>query len=98
MSGNTELTGRWSSALMDNYGTPRLPLVRGEGTRLWDADGKQYTDFIGGIAVNVLGHAHPAVVRAVSEQIGRLAHVSNLFIAELIIGRSPPMVRLRAPA
>ncbi|MCZ9352337.1 acetylornithine transaminase [Streptomyces mutabilis] len=80
--GNEELTGRWQGALMNNYGTPRLPLVRGEGSRLWDADGNEYLDFVGGIAVNALGHAHPAVVDAVSRQIASLGHVSNLFIAE----------------
>ncbi|MGV2919256.1 acetylornithine transaminase [Streptomyces alfalfae] len=79
---NQELTARWQGALMDNYGTPKLPLVRGEGSRLWDADGNAYVDFVGGIAVNALGHAHPAVVEAVSAQIGALGHVSNLFVAE----------------
>ncbi|MFD7460070.1 MULTISPECIES: acetylornithine transaminase [unclassified Streptomyces] len=79
---NEALTTRWQGALMNNYGTPRLPLVRGEGTRVWDADGKEYLDFVGGIAVNALGHAHPAVVEAVSEQIAALGHVSNLFVAE----------------
>ncbi|WP_345589925.1 acetylornithine transaminase [Streptomyces marokkonensis] len=79
---NEELTGRWQGALMNNYGTPRLPLVRGEGARLWDADGNEYLDFVGGIAVNALGHAHPAVVEAVGRQIASLGHVSNLFIAE----------------
>ncbi|GHE43982.1 acetylornithine transaminase [Streptomyces capitiformicae] len=79
---NAELTQRWQGSLMNNYGTPRLPLVRGEGTKLWDADGKEYVDFVGGIAVNALGHAHPAVVEAVSTQIASLGHVSNLFIAE----------------
>ncbi len=79
---NADLTRRWQDALMDNYGTPRVPLVRGEGVRLWDADGRVYLDFVGGIAVNALGHAHPAVVDAVSGQIARLGHVSNLFVAE----------------
>ncbi|MFG3334554.1 acetylornithine transaminase [Streptomyces tendae] len=79
---NEELTERWQGTLMNNYGTPRLPLVRGAGSRLWDADGKEYLDFVGGIAVNALGHAHPAVVDAVSRQIASLGHVSNLFIAE----------------
>ncbi|MFE0488993.1 acetylornithine transaminase [Streptomyces griseoaurantiacus] len=79
---NEELTARWQGALMNNYGTPRLPLVRGEGARLWDADGTEYLDFVGGIAVNALGHAHPAVVEAVSRQIASLGHVSNLFVAE----------------
>ncbi|MGW2825150.1 acetylornithine transaminase [Streptomyces sp. NPDC001443] len=82
MTANEDLTQRWQGALMNNYGTPRLPLVRGAGTRLWDADGKEYVDFVGGIAVNALGHAHPAVVEAVSRQIASLGHVSNLFVAE----------------
>ncbi|MCN9240852.1 acetylornithine transaminase [Streptomyces sp. RY43-2] len=82
MTANDELTQRWQGALMNNYGTPRLPLVRGAGARLWDADGKEYVDFVGGIAVNALGHAHPAIVEAVSTQIASLGHVSNLFIAE----------------
>ncbi|AJE86720.1 MULTISPECIES: acetylornithine transaminase [Streptomyces] len=79
---NQELTTRWQGALMNNYGTPRLSLVRGEGATVWDADGRAYLDFVGGIAVNALGHAHPAVVRAVSDQIATLGHVSNLFVAE----------------
>ncbi|WP_328324828.1 MULTISPECIES: acetylornithine transaminase [unclassified Streptomyces] len=79
---NQELAQRWQGALMDNYGTPKLSLVRGEGATVWDADGTAYTDFVGGIAVNALGHAHPAVVEAVSRQIASLGHVSNLYIAE----------------
>ncbi|WP_052850754.1 acetylornithine transaminase [Streptomyces avicenniae] len=79
---NELLTARWRGALMNNYGTPRVPLVRGEGARLWDANGTEYIDFLAGIAVNSLGTAHPAVVRAVTEQVGTLGHVSNLFIAE----------------
>ncbi|MFJ8138119.1 acetylornithine transaminase [Streptomyces sp. NPDC096013] len=79
---NAELTQRWQGSLMNNYGTPKLPLVRGAGAKLWDADGNEYTDFVGGIAVNALGHAHPAIVEAVSKQIAELGHVSNLFIAE----------------
>ncbi|MFI9204445.1 acetylornithine transaminase [Streptomyces sp. NPDC053048] len=79
---NAELTRRWQGAMMDNYGTPAVPLVRGEGSTVWDADGRSYLDLVGGIAVNALGHAHPAVVRAVSDQIATLGHVSNLFTAE----------------
>ncbi|MEU6173462.1 acetylornithine transaminase [Streptantibioticus parmotrematis] len=82
MTGNAALTARWQDALMDNYGTPKLALVRGEGARVWDADGNAYLDFVGGIAVNALGHAHPAVVEAVTRQLGTLGHVSNLFVAE----------------
>ncbi|MEU7577686.1 acetylornithine transaminase [Streptomyces sp. NPDC041068] len=91
---NQELTARWQGALMDNYGTPRLPLVRGAGTKLWDADGKEYVDFVGGIAVNALGHAHPAVVEAVSTQIGSLGHVSNLFVAEPPVTLAEKLLRL----
>ncbi|GGJ01031.1 acetylornithine transaminase [Streptomyces brasiliensis] len=91
---NQELTARWQGALMNNYGTPRLPLVRGEGTKLWDADGKQYLDFVGGIAVNALGHAHPAVVEAVSGQIASLGHVSNLFIAEPPVALAERLLQL----
>lgn len=76
------LTRRWQGALMNNYGTPRVPLTHGEGARLWDADGREYLDLIGGIAVNALGTGHPALVRAVSDQVATLGHVSNLFIAE----------------
>ncbi|MEV6200614.1 acetylornithine transaminase [Streptomyces sp. NPDC051771] len=76
------LTGRWRAVMMDTYGTPPLALVRGEGSRVWDEAGRVYTDFTGGIAVNSLGHAHPAVVAAVSAQIARLGHVSNLYVSE----------------
>ncbi|WP_030688278.1 acetylornithine transaminase [Streptomyces sp. NRRL B-1347] len=88
------LTERWQASLMDNYGTPRVPLVRGEGAAFWDADGKKYLDFLGGIAVNSLGTAHPAVVRAVSEQIARLGHVSNLFVAEPPVRLAERLLRL----
>ncbi|MGW7047142.1 acetylornithine transaminase [Streptomyces avermitilis] len=91
---NAELTERWQGALMNNYGTPRLPLVRGAGTKLWDADGKQYLDFVGGIAVNALGHAHPAIVEAVSTQIASLGHVSNLFVAEPPVALAERLLQL----
>ncbi|AUG76032.1 acetylornithine aminotransferase [Kitasatospora sp. MMS16-BH015] len=87
MTTNEQATQRWQHALMNNYGTPRLPLARGAGSTVWDEDGKPYLDLVCGIAVNALGHAHPAVVEAVSRQIGELGHVSNLFQAE-------PTVRL----
>ncbi|MEU4211075.1 acetylornithine transaminase [Streptomyces sp. NPDC026206] len=91
---NADLTRRWQGALMDNYGTPRIPLVRGEGTAVWDADGKRYLDFTGGIAVNSLGHAHPAIVRAVSDQIATLGHISNLFTAEPTVQLAERLLRL----
>ncbi|MET8183167.1 acetylornithine transaminase [Streptomyces sp. NPDC005336] len=91
---NTELRKRWQGALMDNYGTPRLPLTHGEGTKVWDADGTEYLDFVGGIAVNSLGHAHPAVVRGVSDQIATLGHVSNLFVAEPPVALAERLLQL----
>jgi len=76
------LRERWQQSLMDNYGTPPLALVKGEGAVVTGEDGETYVDLLGGIAVNALGHAHPAVVQAVSQQIATLGHVSNLFVAE----------------
>ncbi|MEU9373472.1 acetylornithine transaminase [Streptomyces sp. NPDC048255] len=78
----TPLADRWRAVMMDTYGTPPLALVRGEGSTVWDESGRAYTDFTGGIAVNSLGHAHPAVVEAVQGQVARLGHVSNLFVSE----------------
>jgi len=94
MTANQEFAQRWQGALMNNYGTPLLPLVRGAGTKVWDADGKEYLDFVGGIAVNALGHAHPAVVEAVSRQIGSLGHVSNLFVAEPPVALAERLLQL----
>jgi acetylornithine/N-succinyldiaminopimelate aminotransferase len=78
----TSLVTRWSASMMNNYGTPQLALVRGDGAVVWDEDGKSYLDMLSGLAVNALGHAHPAVVAAVTAQISTLGHVSNLYIAE----------------
>jgi acetylornithine/N-succinyldiaminopimelate aminotransferase len=82
MSESEALRERFEAAMMPNYGTPPLALARGEGCRVWDADGNQYLDLIAGIAVSALGHAHPAIVEAVSAQAGTLAHTSNLFVHE----------------
>jgi acetylornithine/N-succinyldiaminopimelate aminotransferase len=68
--------------LMPTYGPPALMLVRGEGARVWDADGREYLDFLSGLAVTSLGHAHPAVAEALTAQAQRLLHVSNLFGTE----------------
>ena len=76
----TDAGARWQASFMDNYGTPALTLVRGEGAHVWDADGNRYLDLVGGIAVNALGHAHPAVVEAVTAQIATLGHTSNLYV------------------
>ncbi|MFI2648120.1 acetylornithine transaminase [Micromonospora fulviviridis] len=76
------LVQRWGASMMDNYGTPPLALVSGSGAVVVDEAGREYVDLLGGIAVNALGHAHPAVVAAVSRQVATLGHVSNLFVAE----------------
>ncbi|MET9513861.1 acetylornithine transaminase [Streptomyces sp. NPDC002994] len=92
--GRPVLTDRWRAVMMDNYGTPPLALVRGEGSTVWDESGRAYVDFTGGIAVNTLGHAHPAVVSAVSDQVARLGHVSNLYVCEPAVALAERLVRL----
>jgi len=82
MSESEALRKRFEAAMMINYGTPPLALARGEGSRVWDVDGNRYLDLIAGIAVSALGHAHPAIVDAVTAQVGRIAHTSNLFLHE----------------
>jgi acetylornithine aminotransferase len=68
--------------MMLTYGMPPVALARGEGCMLWDVDGNSYLDLIAGIAVSALGHAHPAIIEAVTRQVGTLAHTSNLFLHE----------------
>ncbi|MDQ6875901.1 MAG: acetylornithine transaminase [Actinomycetota bacterium] len=82
VEGNTRLVDRWVAAALPTYPTPPLALVRGAGAHVWDADGVEYVDLLAGIAVGVLGHAHPAVVAAVCRQVATLGHVSNLFVNE----------------
>ena len=72
----------WNDVMQGNYGVPTITLKSGKGLVVTDSAGKRYLDFLGGIATNVLGHAHPVIVRAVSRQIATLGHVSN-FIAIL---------------
>jgi acetylornithine/N-succinyldiaminopimelate aminotransferase len=78
----SSLLERWRQSMMDNYGTPPLALVSGAGAVVVDDTGKSYVDMFAGLAVNVLGHGHPAVVAAVTEQVSALGHVSNLYAAE----------------
>ena len=73
------LLDRYQRTMTNMFGTPARALVKGEGVYVWDADGKRYTDFLAGIAVNALGHAHPALVEALTEQAKTLGHISNLF-------------------
>ena len=96
MTGNVAWAERAQRALTPNYRQQPLALVRGEGARVWDADGKEYLDFLGGVAVNVLGHCHPALVRALEEQARTLWHVSNHYfiprqieLAEALLAVTP---------
>src|ERR1700684_2300433 len=77
-----QMQDRFAAAMMPNYGIPPLALVRGKGCQVWDADGREYTDLIAGIAVSALGHAHPAITEAVTRQVNSIAHTSNLFLHE----------------
>ena len=76
---NKTVINRWKSSVQNNYGSPSIALVKGKGLVVADADGKQYLDFLGGIATNILGHAHPAIVKAVTKQVATLTHVSNFY-------------------
>jgi len=77
-----ELQGRYAAAVMMTFGMPPVALARGDGCVVWDVDGNAYLDLVAGIAVSALGHAHPAIVQAVTDQAGRLAHTSNLYLHE----------------
>ncbi|MBT0565162.1 acetylornithine transaminase [Williamsia sp. CHRR-6] len=81
----TPLQQRWHTALMDNYGTPKIALRSGSGAVVTDVEGREYLDLLGGIAVNALGHAHPAVIDAVTRQLSTLGHVSNLYLTEPVV-------------
>jgi acetylornithine/N-succinyldiaminopimelate aminotransferase len=74
-----EWLGRYESALLGVFGRPQLVLEHGDGAWVWDVDGRRYLDLVGGLAVNALGHNHPALVSAVSKQAGQLVHVSNFY-------------------
>jgi acetylornithine/N-succinyldiaminopimelate aminotransferase len=87
MSTTDQLQDRYAEAIMLTYGMPPVALAHGKGCMVWDLDGNSYLDLIAGIAVSALGHAHPAIVAAVTEQAGRLMHTSNLYLHE-------PQVRL----
>src|SRR5690242_17216492 len=80
--------------MMNNYGTPPMALVSGDGAVLTDADGNTYLDLLGGIAVNVLGHRHPAIIEAVTRQMSTLGHTSNLYATEPGIALAEELVAL----
>ena len=87
MTSSESYLARYGASMMDTFGTPKRVFVRGEGVYLWDADGRRYLDLLAGLAVNSLGHGHPAVVEAVCDQLATLGHVSNFFA-------TPPQIRL----
>ena len=79
MTASEELLSRYDSSYVSVFGAPKLALEHGEGSYVYDVDGKRYLDYLGGVAVNCVGHAHPRVARAIAEQAARLIHVSNFF-------------------
>lgn len=92
---NTDtMRARWEAVMMNNYGTPALALASGEGAVVTDVDGRSYLDLLGGIAVNVLGHRHPAVIEAVTQQISTLGHTSNCYATEPSLALAEELVAL----
>lgn len=98
-SKDAQWLGAYSRVHMNVFGTPLRVMDHGEGTHVWDVDGNRYLDFLGGVAVNSLGYAHPAWVKAVSEQAAKVAHVSNYFASEPQIELAGKLIELAgAPA
>jgi len=91
---NKDYANLWSQNLMANYALPSITLVKGRGSIVFDADGKKYIDMLGGIATNILGHSHTAVVSAVNRQIKTLSHVSNFYSHPNAIELAQILVRL----
>ncbi|MBG6190277.1 acetylornithine aminotransferase [Arthrobacter sp. CAN_A212] len=87
---------RYSASLLGVFGTPQRVLVRGTGCTVWDADGKEYLDLLGGIAVNALGHAHPFVTSVITSQLATLGHVSNFFTSPTQIALAEKLLQLAA--
>ena len=99
VSNGADWLARYSSSLMGVFGTPQRVLVRGAGCLVWDADGKEYLDLLGGIAVNALGHAHPFVTSVICSQLATLGHVSNFFTSPTQIALAEKLLSLsKAPA
>lgn len=95
----SEWLSRYSSSLMNVFGTPQRVLIRGAGCLVWDADGKEYLDLLGGIAVNALGHAHPFVTSVIASQLATLGHVSNFFTSPTQVALAEKLLELaHAPA
>ncbi|MFJ5108049.1 MULTISPECIES: acetylornithine transaminase [unclassified Glutamicibacter] len=90
------LAERYSSSLLGVFGTPQRVLVRGAGCHVWDADGHQYLDLLGGIAVNTLGHGHPLLASVISSQLSTLGHVSNFFTSPSQIALAEKLLDISA--
>ena len=91
---NQLMRERWNSVMQSNYGTPAISLARGSGAEVWDVEGKRYLDFLSGIATNLLGHAHPAIVKAITAQASTLSHVSNFYSHEPGLALAEELIRL----
>jgi acetylornithine aminotransferase len=91
---NKKYLNRWDASLQNNYGKPSIALVKGKGIVVTDADDKSYLDFLGGIATNILGHAHPAIIKAVTKQVSTLSHVSNFYAHPSAIGLAEKLVAM----
>ncbi|OSC41319.1 acetylornithine transaminase [Mycobacterium decipiens] len=94
MTRTDNMRQRWEAVMMNNYGTPPVALASGDGAVVTDVDGKTYVDLLGGIAVNVLGHRHPAILEAVTQQMSTLGHTSNLYASEPSIALAEELVAL----
>ena len=94
MTNTVTMRQRWEAVMMNNYGTPPMALASGDGAVVTDVDGNTYLDLLGGIAVNVLGHRHPAIIEAVTHQIATLGHTSNLYATEPAIALAEELVGL----
>lgn len=89
---------RWRDSIQNNYGAPEITLVKGIGAQVWDADGNEYLDFLGGIATNILGHAHPDLISAITKQANELNHVSNLYSHPRVIELAEKLKQLSGAA
>lgn len=91
---NQQMQKRWKSVMQSNYGIPGISLSHGKGVEVWDVEGKRYLDFLSGIATNLLGHAHPEIVKAITEQASTLGHVSNFYAHEPGLALAEDLIRL----
>ncbi len=94
MTNTDAMRQRWEAVMMNNYGTPTVALASGDGAVLTDVDGRSYLDLLGGIAVNVLGHRHPAIIEAVTHQMTTLGHTSNFYATEPSLALAEELVAL----